>query len=166
LLKIVRAGTASLDNCSLMDFLDKPVACCEEKTASKKTKRSRFGTAARVFTALFLISFSANAKPIPYKDGWMIMQENNTKENLLHVVYGLTPDFSAGLSSEWFKDKGYWLHSAQLNYLAYRNNEADAQTNVFLMSGAGAALKNDGRASCRVDWHVGRLGNAALVRLL
>jgi hypothetical protein len=110
---------------------------------------------------LFFLPLAAQAKPIPYKDGWMVMQENNTKENLFHAVYGISPDFSAGVSTEWFKGKGYWLHSVQGNYLAYRNNAPHAQTNVFLMSGIGAALKNDvahpaGWAGILADWETRR----------
>lgn len=138
-------GSASLADCSLMDFLDKPSPCCEKKAASKTKlkKKGRFGKSLAILAVFFLMPFTARANPIPYTDGWMIMQENNTRENLFHAVYGLTPDFSAGISDEWFKDKGYWLHSAQLNYLAGRQNLPDAQMNLYLMSGLGAALKSD-----------------------
>jgi DNA-binding transcriptional MerR regulator len=157
-------GTNPLKDCSLMDFLDKPASCCAEKSKPDKAKKNKghFGKAAVTFFALFLTSLSANAKPIPYTDGWMIMQENNTKENLFHAVYGISPDYSAGISSEYFKDKQYWLHSVQGNYLAYRDNEPHAQTNVFLMSGLGAALKNDqahpaGWVGMLADWESRRL---------
>jgi DNA-binding transcriptional MerR regulator len=138
-------GSAPLVDCSLMDFLDKPSTCCVEKPSvkNKTRKKKGFGKLSILLMTFFLFPLTAHAKPIPYTDGWMIMQENNTRENLFHAVYGLTPDFSAGISSEWFKDKGYWLHSAQLNYLAARQNLPDAQMNLFFMSGAGAALKND-----------------------
>lgn len=137
-------GDASLANCSLMDFLDKPVACCDSKTSAMKKKKSpNFKKSLAVLIIFCLLPLMAQAKPIPYKGGWMIMQENYTRENLFHAVYGLSPDMSAGLSTEWFKDKGYWLHSAQFNYLAYRKNMPDAQMNIFLMSGVGAGLKND-----------------------
>lgn len=156
-------GTNSLKDCSLMDFLDKPASCCAEKkeTNKSKKKKSNFGKSAIAFLAMLLTSLSANAKPIPYTDGWMIMQENNTKENLFHAVYGISPDYSAGISSEWFKDKGYWLHSVQGNYLAYRDNQPHAQTNVFLMSGVGAALKSDvahpaGWIGMLADWETRR----------
>lgn len=153
-------GTNSLKDCSLMDFLDKPSSCCA-KGAKPTKKKGRFGKAVIVLFALFLTPFSANAKPIPYTDGWMFMQENNTRENLFHIVYGVTPDFSAGLSSEYFKDKKYWLHSAQGNYLAYRDNEPGAQTNLFLMSGVGAAIKDDaehpaGWVGMLTDWETRR----------
>lgn len=138
-------GSVPLTDCSLMDFLDKPAACCEKKSApkAKPKKKKRFGKTIATLAVFFLMPFTVRANPIPYTDGWMIMQENNTRENLFHAVYGLSPDFSAGISNEWFKDKGYWLHSAQLNYLAGRKNLPDAQMNFYLMSGAGAALKND-----------------------
>lgn len=157
-------GSTPLTDCSLMDFLDKPPACCEANLMSKSEpgKKKGFGKALIVLAVLSLMTFSAQAKPIPYTGGWMLMQENNTRENLFHAVYGLSPDFSTGLSSEWFKDKGYWLHSAQLNYLAYRDNTPHAQTNLFLMSGAGAALKNDvahpaGWIGLLADWETRRL---------
>jgi len=115
-----------------------------------------------LLAVLFLTPLTAHAKPIPYTDGWMIMQENNTRENMFHAVYGLSPDFSTGISSEWFKDKGYWLHSGQLNYLAARQNLPDAQFNLFLMSGAGVALKSDkahpaGWAGMLADYETRRL---------
>lgn len=136
-------GKASLKDCSLMDFLDRPAPCCAKSAAPKtKLKKKRFGRVLVLLAALCFAPFAAEAKPIPYTGGWMIMQENNTRENLFHVVYGLSPDFSTGVSSEWFKDKRYWLHSAQLNYLAARRNFPDAQFNLFLMSGAGGAFKN------------------------
>ena len=140
-------GKASLANCSLMDFLEKPSPCCEKKTNKKSNpphlKKNRFKKALAVLAMLCLFPLALEAKPIPYKGGWMAMQENYTKENLLHVVYGISPDMSAGISTEWMKDAGYWLHSAQFNYLVVRNNMPDAQMNLFAMSGVGAGLKND-----------------------
>lgn len=153
-------GTNSLKDCSLMDFLDKPASCCDANSGKPQKKKRPFAKAALFFFGCFLAP-AADAKPIPYTDGWMVMQENNTKENLFHAVYGLTPSWSAGISDEWFKDKNYWLHSVQGNYLAYRDNEPHAQTNVFLMSGAGAALKRDhahpaGWAGMLADWETRR----------
>ncbi|MFY9288003.1 MAG: heavy metal-responsive transcriptional regulator [Alphaproteobacteria bacterium] len=152
-------GTAPLKDCSLMDFLDKPEPDC--KAMSKPNKKQNFKKSL-ILAFLFLMPLSAQAKPIPYTGGWMVMQENNTKENLFHAVYGLSPDYSAGISSVWNKDKGYWLHSGQLNYLAARQNFPDAQMNVFLMSGLGAALKNDvahpaGWAGILADYETRRL---------
>lgn len=156
-------GSAPLTGCSLMDFLDKPAACCAKKPLpkTKPGKKRGFGKALAVLAVFFLMPLAAHAKPIPYTGGWMVMQENNTRENLFHTVYGISPDFSAGLSSEWFKDKQYWLHSAQGNYLAYRDNKPGAQTNVFLMSGVGAAVKNDGEypagwVGLLADWETRR----------
>lgn len=135
-------GTQNLAHCSLMDFLDTPPPCCTTKDKGTKPKR-KFGKTSAILLLMLLTNHTAQAKPIPYKNGWMVMQENNIKENLLHVVYGFSSNYSAGLSSEWFKDKQYWLHSTQLNYLAYRNNAPHAQSNVFVMSGVGAALRHD-----------------------
>lgn len=153
-------GTAPLKDCSLMDFLDKPQTGCSTK--STQPKKQKFRKTLAILFVLFLIPLTAQAKPIPYAGGWMVMQENNTKENLFHAVYGLSPDYSAGISSVWNKDKGYWLHSGQLNYLAARQNYPDAQMNVFLMSGLGAALKNDvahpaGWAGILADYETRRL---------
>lgn len=157
-------GDNPLTDCSLMDFLDKSSTCCEKKPApiTKTKKKGRFGKSLAILVTFFLMPLTAQAKPIPYTGGWMVMQENNTKENLFHAVYGLTPDFSAGISDEWFKDKGYWLHSAQLNYLAARQNLPDAQMNLYLLSGVGAALKSDvahpaGWAGILADYETRRL---------
>lgn len=157
-------GTNPLKDCSLIDFLEKPSSCSTAKTKTipkSKKRKSGFCKAAIVFCLLSLTAFPANAKPIPYTDGWMIMQENNTRENLFHAVYGLSPDYSAGISSEYFKDKDYWLHSGQLNYLAYRHNAPHAQTNVFLMSGVGGAFKSEtlhpaAWAGMLADWETRR----------
>lgn len=136
-------GSAPLTHCSLMDFLDKPSACCAKTKIKKPITKNGLKKALAVIALLCVFPLAGEAKPIPYKGGWMIMQENYTKENLLHAVYGISPDMSAGISTEWMKDSGYWLHSAQFNYLAYRRNEPDSQMNLFTLSGVGAALKDD-----------------------
>lgn len=88
---------------------------------------------------LFPLPQAAEAKPIPYGGGWMVMQENSGSENLFHIVYAPTADYSIGTSNEWMREDKYWVHSLQFNYLVNRWNMPDAQGNIFFLSGAGAA---------------------------
>jgi DNA-binding transcriptional MerR regulator len=121
---------------------ESPTDCCP--ILDHISRKSKIILAAlAVCGAMLMFPAAAMAKPIPYAGGWMIMQENGQFENLLHVVYAPSAHYSIGLSEERFRERDYWLHSAQFNYLVKRWNMPDAQANIFFLSGAGVAQKGD-----------------------
>lgn len=69
-------GSAPLADCSLMDFLNKPAPCCADKKIQKSKLKPKnvLGKALMIFALCFL-SAAAQAKPIPYTGGWMIIQK-------------------------------------------------------------------------------------------
>jgi len=135
-------GDAPLTDCSLMDFLDKPVACCEEKPKARSRKRN-FGKVCVAIFALGASSLPAHAKPISYVDGVMVMQENDETGHTLSFDYTLTPNYAIGWYDKWEENerggKNYSVHGPEFNTLLKRWNLPDGQANIFNSTGAGFA---------------------------
>jgi DNA-binding transcriptional MerR regulator len=120
---------------------DSPAECCP--ILDHISKKGKALVAAFFCAVALLVSpRAAEAKPIPFAGGWMVMQENSQSENLLHIVYSPVKDVAVGYSGQWMREDEYWLHSAQFNYLAKRWNMPEAQGNIFLLSGLGVAGKD------------------------
>ena len=81
---------------------------------------------------------AAEAKPISYVGGTMIMQENDETGNTLSLDYTLSPDYAVALYAKQENGgKEFKTIGPQLNTLIKRWNFPDGQGNIFNMSGAG-----------------------------
>ena len=88
------------------------------------------------------LSFSPNAeaKPISYVNGFMVMQENDETGNTLSLDYTIDPSLAVGLyAKKESGDKDFTTVGPQVNYLVKRWNMPDGQANIFSMTGAGVS---------------------------
>jgi hypothetical protein len=80
----------------------------------------------------------AQAKPLSYVGGTMVMRENDETGSSLSVDYTFDPHFALGLYAK--RDIGgneFYTIGPQLNTLLKRWNLPDGQGNIFSMTGAG-----------------------------
>jgi hypothetical protein len=89
---------------------------------------------------IVLIPLRAEAKPISYVNGFMVMQENDETGNTLSFDYTLDPRFAAGFYAKQENGgKEFKTIGPQLNTLIKRWNLPDGQGNIFNMTGAGVS---------------------------
>jgi len=92
----------------------------------------------------------AEAKPISYVEGVMVMQENDETGHSISADYTITPRFAVGWYDKWEESgKLYSEHGPEFNSLIKRWNLPDGQANIFNSTGAGVAIdgsKNRGAA--------------------
>jgi len=95
-----------------------------------------------IFTLLFIGS-AADAKPVSYVDGTMVMQENDETGHTISMDYTLTPHYAVGWYDKWEENeksrKDFSVHGPEFNTLIRRWNMADGQTNIFNSSSIGVA---------------------------
>ena len=83
---------------------------------------------------------SAQAKPISYVNGFMVMQENDETGHTLNLDYTIDPKLAVGLyAKKESGDKDFVTVGPQVNYLVKRWNMPDGQANIFSMTGAGVS---------------------------
>lgn len=87
---------------------------------------------------------SAEARPISYVGGTMLMLENDSSRNAADVSYTFIRDFSAGVLTEYWRENDWWFGGVQGNYLINRWNLPNAQANIYLNGGAGVAHSDAG----------------------
>jgi hypothetical protein len=96
-------------------------------------------------TPLFLIlttvlAFTAQAKPLSYVGGTMVMQENDETGYTLSLDYTFTPITAFGLYLKQEENgREILMATPEFNTLLKRWNLPDGQGNIFNMSGAGLA---------------------------
>ncbi len=84
--------------------------------------------------------FAAQAKPISYVGGTMVMQEHDETGTTLYVDYTIDPKHAIGLYAK--KENGgeqYSTVTPELNYLIKRWNLPEGQGNIFNTSGVGVS---------------------------
>lgn len=111
---------------------------------------------------LVLTPFSAEARPVSYPDGWMLMQMNDDRESSLMLSYSPTARDAFGVHEGVQRDADYWLHMLTYNRLLQRWNTKESQANIFLLTGLGAATsdtRSEVAASLglEADWETRRL---------
>jgi DNA-binding transcriptional MerR regulator len=90
------------------------------------------------------LSPQAEAKPISYVDGFMIMQENDETGKTLSLDYTINPNVAVGLyAKKESGDMDFTTLGPQVNYLVKRWNFPGAQGNIFSMTGAGVSRFQD-----------------------
>ncbi len=82
----------------------------------------------------------AQAKPLSYVGGTMVMQENDETGHTLSVDYTFDPHFALGIYAKYeLGGDDFWMAGPQLNTLIKRWNLPEGQGNIFNMTGAGMA---------------------------
>jgi hypothetical protein len=93
--------------------------------------------------ATLSIPREAEAKPISYVDGVMVMQENDETGHTLSLDYTITPNYAVGWYDKWEENerggKDFSVHGPEFNTLIQRWNLPDGQANIFNSTGAGIA---------------------------
>ena len=92
--------------------------------------------------AAIVTSASAQARPISYPDGTMLMLQNDDSRNAASLDYTFTPTLALGYRFEYDRDENFQLHTLTMNNRLWRGNYHDAQANLYLLSGIGYALAN------------------------
>lgn len=87
---------------------------------------------------------SAEARPISYVGGTMLMLENDSSRRAADLSYTFSRDMSAGVLSEYWREDDWWFNGVQGNYLLNRWNMPNAQANMYVVGGAGVAHSNAG----------------------
>lgn len=82
---------------------------------------------------------AALARPVSYPSGWTAMQMNDMDTHSLHVHYSPTAKYSIGYKAEYWRNKDWQFHGAQVNYLAKRWNQPSSQANLYLKTAVGIA---------------------------
>ena len=92
-------------------------------------------------STIVAFAFTANAKPISYVDGVMVMQENDETGHTLSLDYTIDPKLAVGLyaKKEENQSKDFETIGPQVNTLLKRWNMPDGQANIFNMTGAGVS---------------------------
>ena len=99
-----------------------------------------------LFIASLLVSFTAKAAPMGFKDSWMTMGDFSKTYRELTANYALTPRDAIGLTST-FMQKDNQSQSQMNNELTYtrlikRWNMPDAQANIWFIGGVGETRGN------------------------
>lgn len=115
-----------------------PTACCPILDHIKGA--AKIAMASFIF---ILAAGTAQAKPISYVGGTMVMQENDETGHTVALDYTVTPKLAVGLYAK--KEAGgddFYTVGPQVNTLIKRWNLPDGQGNIFNMTGAG--ITHDG----------------------
>lgn len=119
---------------------DTPVECCPIMEHIRKVKNA---IAVLLIAGMPFVAPKAEAKPLSYVGGTMVMQENDETGHSIALDYTFDPHYAVGWFSRWEENekggKDYSIHSPELNTLIHRWNMPDGQANIFNSTGAGIA---------------------------
>lgn len=120
---------------------DSPLDCCPILDHINRKTKAVIVIAPLFMTAVFGSSQQAEAKPISYVNGFMVMQENDETGHTLSLDYTIDPKLAVGLyaKKEGNQKKDFETVGPQVNYLVKRWNMPDGQANIFSMTGVGVS---------------------------
>ncbi len=119
---------------------DSPLDCCPILEHINRNSKVIAVIASLSLSTLLAFPQKAEAKPISYVDGFMVMQENDETGHTLSLDYTIDPKLAVGLYAK--KESGsmnFTTVGPQVNYLIKRWNMPDGQANIFNMTGAGVS---------------------------
>jgi hypothetical protein len=87
-----------------------------------------------------LPSSSRASKPINWADGWLVSTMNDQDATLNHVTYSLSGKTGVAIRADRFFADDSTLAGVQAHRLLKRWNFEDAQGNIYVTAGAGAAF--------------------------
>lgn len=123
---------------------DSPLDCCPILDHINRKTKAAIAVVIFTMTAVFGSPQTAQAKPLSYVGGTMVMQENDETGHTLSVDYTFDPKYAVALyaKKEGNQDKEFLTVGPQLNTLIKRWNFPDGQANIFNMSGAGVSRRH------------------------
>lgn len=89
---------------------------------------------------VLLAAHSAQARPVTYEGGWMLMNENRPDQTEAMVAYTLDTRVAVGLHYEEYRPLGAPAREfimPSISYLIRRFNENAVQANVYASAGGG-----------------------------
>jgi hypothetical protein len=88
---------------------------------------------------LYSISQSILAHPVIFKEGTVVSSSNMPSVSDNQILYTFDPKWATGVNHWRFSknDKNTEMGLARLNHLLWRNNGANSQANIYLLSGFG-----------------------------
>lgn len=89
--------------------------------------------------ALLALTVAAEARPITYPGGSMLMLEADEADASVEAIHTLTPRLGVGLRTAWNEAEDWQYQAVVLTSLLYRDNQPHSQGNVFATLGLGAA---------------------------
>ncbi len=98
-----------------------------------------------------ILASPAIARPVSYPGGWTVMQMNDSDSHSLHVHYSPNAHYSIGYKGEYFQDKNWQFHGAQLNYLVKRWNATNSQANIYAKNAVGLAYSDNSSFDTRMS---------------
>ncbi|MCG8324681.1 MAG: hypothetical protein MI673_04125 [Thiotrichales bacterium] len=104
-----------------------------------------------VFICLIVFSLNTQSRPVSYPGGWTFMTMNDGDRYSAHIHYSPTAFHSLGYKAEFWRDEKYQIHAVQLNNLIKRWNKKHSQANLYLKSGAGMAISDEGRFDNEIE---------------
>lgn len=147
--KIMEAEAKILELKEIKKVLSSLVKTCPGDSTSAKACpildhiRQKAKSLAALVVAIGIASLStepAEAKPISYVNGFMVMQENDETGHTLNLDYTIDPKLAVGLyAKKESGEKDFVTVGPQVNYLVKRWNMPDGQANIFSMTGAGVS---------------------------
>lgn len=144
--KIVEAKAKILELKEIEKVLQRLVKECPADGTSTKACpildhiRNKALTVVVLALAFMSVTPSAQAKPISYVGGTMVMMENDETGHTLSIDYTLDPNFAVGLyAKQEVGGMEFQTVGPQLNTLIKRWNFEDGQANIFNMTGAGVS---------------------------
>lgn len=126
LVKTCPGDSTSVKACPILDHIQK--------------KAKHLAALVTAFVTLGLSIEPAEAKPISYVNGFMVMQENDETGHTLSLDYTIDPKLAVGLYAKKENgDKDFITAGPQANILLKRWNMPDGQANIFNMTGLGVS---------------------------
>lgn len=119
---------------------DSPLDCCPILDHINRKSKTTLTAIIIAITAFFISPPPAEAKPISYVNGFMVMQENDETGHTLSLDYTIDPSLAVGFYAK--KESGKMDMTTigpQVNYLIKRWNFPGAQGNIFNMTGVGVS---------------------------
>ncbi|HEY1096680.1 MAG TPA: hypothetical protein VGF14_05520 [Alphaproteobacteria bacterium] len=87
--------------------------------------------------ALILLAGTAQARPLSYPGGTMLMFDNDVMQNNVFAGYTVDPKNAFGYRLMYDRETASTFHGAQWNHLLNRWNNPDSQANLYLQSAVG-----------------------------
>ncbi len=103
--------------------------------------------------ALFfsLAASAADARYVDYPGSVTTMLMNDGENNAVHLSYTANRRWSVGAQAEYWREEEWTFTTVEAAYLARRWNFTDAQANLYLRAGAGAAVSDFGNFDDKVE---------------
>lgn len=92
-----------------------------------------------IFLLMVFLPITAQARPVSYAGGWMLMGEHDMNSSAVDLTYSPTARYAIGFRHEYFREDDVQMDTGQLSWLVKRWNNPGSQANIYLQSGAGVA---------------------------